>query len=125
MDFKIVCIKNRDKIFVEMHETAVWIFMLLLSAGSVVPHAAILAWIDDHIGLKGIVSVMFNLTLSVGEMINSPLIGFFFEKVSYMAFIYYTLGGTLLCLTMMIILAVLGKKYKQMKEALYDTLGWT
>ena len=107
---------------VEKHDAAVWCFMLLLSAGGVIPHSAILAWIDQTIGLRGFVSIIFNLALSAGEMINSPLIGFFFEKVSYMAYIYYTLGGTISCLTMMIILTLLGKKYKQKEQALNEAL---
>ena len=94
-------------LFLEKHDAAVWCFMLLLSAASVIPHAAMLAWIDYHIGLRGFVSIIFSLASNAGEIISSPLIGFFFEKVSYMAFIYYTLGGTVTCVILMILLILL------------------
>ena len=108
--------------FIDVADAFVYMFMVILATGSVIPLSAVLAWIDDHIGLKGVVSVIFNMALGIGEMIHSPMLGFLFYEVSSISFVYYTLGATTTCLIMMLILWFLGKKYKQRKAALYDTL---
>ena len=94
-----------------------WAGTLLLSAVTTIPMYVIISWIDKYIGLHGQVSTLQTSTGNVGKIMWSVVVGYMFEGVSYMAFLYLTAASTLGCLLAVVALHVLGGRLRAQEES--------
>ena len=104
--------------FIEMHDSLPWVFSILLGIAICFPLAVTVGWIDKYIGLRGLISILFSAGGSAGEIIMSPIIGILLERQMYRSYMYLTLGSSVGCLLTMVVLQVLGRKYKKKEEYL-------
>jgi MFS family permease len=100
-------------LLVNVHSSIMWVFSILLSVSPTIVSSVQLAWTDKHIGIKGHIGTIFSVAESLGSLAFSPLIGFLFDKVSYMSFMYLNLTSTILCTIFVAVLEVIGQRYNK------------
>ena len=100
-------------LLVDVHSSIMWVFSILLSVGPTITSSVLLAWTDKHIGIKGHIGTIFSVAGALGSLAFSPLIGFLFDKVSYMSFMYLNLACTVLCTILVAVLEFIGQHYNK------------
>ena len=107
-------------LFVDLHDSIIWVFTVLISCGTTTTYAVLLAWTDKYIGIKGYIGVMYSIAGSVGEMLFSAVIGYLFQNVSYYSYMYLLVSSTGICFVIMVMLQFIALRYKQYENVIVE-----
>ena len=105
--------------FLHVHTSLIWICTTVLSFGCNIAVSVLIAWTDKHIGIQGFVGIIYAAGSSAGEIAINPLVGYMFDNAPTIYFMYLVLTSTLLCFLLMLVLQILGKKYRQAVSECY------
>ena len=98
---------------VRKHVSVYWICTLLYGLGNATIFASGFPWLGQYFRMSGNVGSVPQIGGFFGDILGPPIVGYLFEYVTPMGFVYVSTAGGTLCLILMIIMQTLALRYKK------------
>lgn len=103
-------------LFCRQHEFMLWIAVPVLGFFLSSTFPQMVLWLSDYIVLTGSTNAVFFLCASLSSMSGGVIVGYLFQKYTYMSLVYFGLSSCLLATLLFIVMSILAVVYRKIEK---------